>query len=339
MRVAVLHNAVAPDAPPEDRDTLVQVEAVRAALVRLGHDAATLACTLDLSSLPGDLDRLKAEAVFNLVESLDGIDSLLYLPLAVLDSLGIPYAGSRTAAMFLTSNKPLAKQCMRQAGLPTPDWIDSSSTNPQPSVAPQPLAVSQPVSAPNRWIIKGVWEHGSDGMDDDALLNDPAAGELQSRLADRRARTGRRCFAERYVEGREFAVALLADEGGPETLPPAEIDFSAFPAGKPRVVGYRAKWSEECFEFHHTPRRFDFEPSDRPLLQRLGRLAIDCWRLFDLRGWVRVDFRVDDSGQPWILEINANPCISPDAGFAAMLQQASIPFDRAIERILEDALL
>ena len=301
-------------------------------------------CSLDLSSLPGGLDRLGAEAVFNLVELLDGIDSLLYLPLAVLDSLGIPYAGSRTAAMFLTSNKPLAKRWMRGAGLPTPDWIESADTantasdiKPRPLVAPeQPPAFSR--DAANDWIVKGVWEHGSDGMEDDALLKSPSPDELRRRLRDRHARTGRRCFAERFIEGREFAVALLAGSASPETLPPAEIDFSAFPDGKPRMVGYRAKWSEDCFEFRNTPRRFDFPPSDRPLLDRLRQLSLDCWRAFGLRGWVRVDFRVDESGQPWILDINANPCISPDAGFAAMLREASIPFDRAVERILEDGV-
>ncbi len=57
-----------------------------------------------------------------------------------------------------------------------------------------------------------------------------------------------------------------------------------------------------------------------------------------LRAWARVDFRVDQNGQPWILEVNANPCLSPDAGFRAALQQAGIAFDEAIACILEDTL-
>jgi D-alanine-D-alanine ligase len=120
-------------------------------------------------------------------------------------------------------------------------------------------------------------------------------------------------------------------------LPPAEIDFSAFPPDKPRIVGRQAKWEEASFDFQNTPRRFDFSPADQPLVERLSRLARDTWTLFGLRGYVRVDFRVDLAGEPWILEINANPCLSPDAGFAAALAQASIPFPRAVARILEDA--
>jgi D-alanine-D-alanine ligase len=120
-------------------------------------------------------------------------------------------------------------------------------------------------------------------------------------------------------------------------LPAAEIDFSAFPAGKPHLVGYRAKWEEDSFEYQNTPRTFDFPPQDGPLLARIGQLARACWRLFGMRGYTRVDFRVDQAGQPWILEVNANPCLSPDAGFAAALQRAGIAYHTAIARILDAA--
>ncbi|MGA2035451.1 MAG: hypothetical protein ABSG68_24650, partial [Thermoguttaceae bacterium] len=116
--------------------------------------------------------------------------------------------------------------------------------------------------------------------------------------------------------------------------PPAEIDFSAFPPGKPRIVGHRAKWEADSFEYQGTPRRFDFPAEDRPLLDRREELARACWRLFRLRGYARVDFRVDGRGQPWILEINTNPCLSPDAGYAAALAQAGISLEQAIGRIL-----
>jgi GNAT superfamily N-acetyltransferase len=78
----------------------------------------------------------------------------------------------------------------------------------------------------------------------------------------------------------------------------------------------------------------DAEPA---LQERLSQLARDCWLAFQLGGYARVDFRVDDAGQPWILEINTNPCLSPDAGYAAALRQADITFAKAVQRILENA--
>jgi D-alanine-D-alanine ligase len=128
----------------------------------------------------------------------------------------------------------------------------------------------------------------------------------------------------------------LTRASGPEVLPPAEIRFDAYPPGKVRVVGYRSKWEEGSFEFSHTPQSFTFPETDAPLLLRLKELALRCWKLFDLQGYARVDFRVDKEGRPWILEVNANPCLSPDAGFLAATLHADLTFEEALERIIGD---
>jgi D-alanine-D-alanine ligase len=358
MLVAVLHNAVGPNAPPEDQDTLVQVEAVSAALRRLGHRAAAVPCTLDLEAMRRELLQMRPDAVFNLVESLSGADALIHLPPAVVETSGLRLTGNDTAAIFSTSHKLLAKERLTAAGLPTPRWITSVDLVVAQKQLPSPACGRgaggegiPPVEQPKvflddslinlntgcgDWIVKGVWEHGSRGLDDDAVLRNLTPAEVQSQLSERSERLGRPCFAEAYIEGREFVVGLLGGPEGAETLPPAEIEFPDFPEGKPRIVGYRAKWSDDCFEYHHTPRRFDFTAEDRQLLDKLRGLARDCWRAFGLGGWARVDFRVDAAGKPWILEVNANPCLSPDAGFAAMLDRASISYDAAIARILAD---
>jgi D-alanine-D-alanine ligase len=131
-------------------------------------------------------------------------------------------------------------------------------------------------------------------------------------------------------------LSLLAGVNGPEVLPPAEIRFDAYPPGKVRVVGYRSKWEEGSFEFNHTPRSFEFLPSDASLIAHLKELALKCWRLFNLRGYARVDFRVDPEGRPWILEVNANPCLSPDAGFSAATLRAGMTFPEVLKRIIGD---
>ena len=74
------------------------------------------------------------------------------------------------------------------------------------------------------------------------------------------------------------------------------------------------------------------------LAERLHRVALDCWALFRLDGYARVDFRVDERGRPWVLEVNANPCLSPDAGFAAALAEAGIGYEAAVARLVDDAL-
>jgi D-alanine-D-alanine ligase len=341
MRVAVLHNAVFPQDTLEDLDVLVQVEAVQESLQRLGHEHFTVACTLDLDAMSQQLRQIQSDVVFNLVEALQGEDSLIYLPPAVLDALHIPYTGASAASLFLTTHKLLAKQRLLSASLPTPAWLaldDVQAGRESGNLSYDFSAFagkSTPGALPDQWIIKGVWEQGSRDMDDDAVFSGDLS-DVRRRLHERVRRTDRPAFVEQFIAGREFSLALLTGGQGVEVLPPAEIDFSAFPADMPRIVAYRAKWQADAFEYNHTPRRFDFPREDRELLEQLQDLARRCWKLFMLRGWARVDFRVDQNGNPWILEINANPCLSPDAGLVAALQQAGIAFDEAIRRILEE---
>jgi D-alanine-D-alanine ligase len=328
MLIRLLHQAVAPGAAADERDVLDQAAAVAAALGRLGHDVRVRPVTLDLESLRRDLRQTPPEAVFNLVESLGGADRLLPCVPMLLESLGIPCSGSPADALYLTTHKLLAKRRLRAAGLPTPDWIAPGETEETPAAPAERKG----------WLLKSVWDHASAGVRAANLLRDAGRAEAARRLAELAAEAGGEWFAESYVEGREFNLALLEDtEGKAAALPPAEMLFVDFPPDKPRILDYEAKWNPSSFACLHTRRSFDLPAADAPLLERLRRLALACWRIFGLRGHARVDFRVDAAGEPWILEINANPCLAPDAGFAAALQAAGIGYDEAIARILAAA--
>ncbi len=326
MRVLILHDEVAEDSRPDEQDALVQAAAVAELLAQLGHRAEIRPFVPDPEAVRRLVRAAAAEVVFNLVESVGGSGRLVHWPPAVFESLGVPYTGSHTEAMFLTSQKVLGKRFLSAGGLPTPPWYS-------PGDVPEGETF-----VPGRYIIKSVWEEASVGLDDDSVVEVRDLGALSAEVASRRGRLGGAAFAEAYIEGREFNLSLLASADGPEVLPPAEIDFVDYAPGKPRIVGYAAKWHEDSFEYHHTPRRFDFPAEDRPLLGRLSSLAVRCWRWFGLRGYARVDFRVDAAGRPWILEINANPCLSPDAGFPAAVRRGGHTLAEAVERILADAL-
>ena len=339
MRVAVAYNAVDDNCTPDEGDVLVQAGAVVQTLKELGHRPVVLTCDLDLATVQSRLIKIQPDIVFNLVESLNGHDRLIHLFPALLDSMGMPYTGSNSEALHFTSNKTLAKQRMVAADLPTPLWI-----GPYPPDLPplnRHIEDAQSVYRDQsgiRWLIKSLWQHASSGLNEDELILGKNAARVRRLLPQRASQLGGACFAEAFIEGREFNLALLAGKDGPQTLPPAEIVFEGYPDDKLRIVGYRAKWEKDSYEYHHTPRRFDFSPQDAALLQRLEQTAKRCWQVFGLGGYARVDFRVDADGQPWILEINSNPCLSPDAGFAAAVEQSGLTFAEAIERILSDAM-
>ena len=91
-----------------------------------------------------------------------------------------------------------------------------------------------------------------------------------------------------------------------------------------RVLGYEAKWHEDSFAYIHTVRHFPDDPADAALLARAGDLARAAWRIFGLKGYARVDLRLDAAGEPCILEVNANPCLAADAGFMAAAGRAGL---------------
>lgn len=332
MRVVIAHNAVDVASAPDERDVLVQTEAVRTALLELGHRPDGLPCTLDLARFRQELDERRPDLVFNLVESLSGTGRLIHLAPSLLDTMGLPYTGACAEAIQSTSHKVLAKDRLCALGLPTPDWV--GPLPPDLPAASHPAAGAPGPTA--RWMVKSVWEHASIGIDETSIVLCDRLDQLPEVLRRRAPALGGACFAERFIAGREFNLALIAGPDGPEVLPPAEIVFEGYPPEALRIVGYRAKWDVDSYEYRHTPRRYEFPPQDAALLDRLRGLALQCWRGFGLNGYARVDFRVDADGHPWILEINANPCLSPDAGFAAALEAARVSYPEAIARILAD---
>ena len=320
----MLHGAVAADGSPDNLDTLVQARAVCRGLTRLGYQAEAWPMELDLPPLLERLRHPRPHLVFNLVESLAGRDALLGLGPLLLESAGLPYTGAPAPALVATSDKREAKRLMAAAGIPTPPmWRPGEPGRPHP----------EPGAA---WILKAAWEHASLGMTDDAVVAD--ARRVPPLLAARARRYGGHWFAEQYIPGREFNLSVLEMEDGPRVLPPAEIRFRGFPPGKPRIVGYAAKWDHDSPEYRGTVRAFRFARRDAALLEHLRDIAARCWDVFGLRGYARVDFRVDEQGRPWVLEVNANPCISPDAGFPQAATRANIGYDRMLGLIVRAAL-
>jgi D-alanine-D-alanine ligase len=324
VKIGVLHQQLSAAAGKDELDVLDQVKAVERGLRELGHEAVVLTLSLDLTRTVSDLGRLKPDLVFNLVEALEGSGRLLHLGSALLDFLRIPYSGCPTEALFTTSNKILTKSWLRAADLPTPAWLPASEVE-------KGMTVESPA-----WIVKSVWEHASFGISDKSLVSNQS--ELAACLQYLEPSIRSDFFAEEYVPGREFNLSILAGSAGPEVLPPAEILFVDYPPDKPHIVDYRAKWETGSFEYEHTIRTFEFPSDDAPLTSDLRRLALDCWRVFGLRGYARVDFRVDEAGRPWILEINANPCISRGAGFLSACEQAGLGETEVIARLIFDAL-
>jgi len=321
-KVVILHNQVTEDSPKDELDVLVQADAVFKSLAELGYQPVTVPFSLDFEKNIRTIKKLDPLFIFNLVESVEGNGQLIHLAPALLDHLGLPYTGNSQEAIFVTSNKILGKKLLQLASIASPPWL----------WAENPLDTAVPDAG--TYLLKSVWEHASCWFDETSIVQVSGAAELRS-LLEKKNRGGRgQFFAEKYIEGREFNLAILTGE----FLPVSEIQFVEYPDEKLRIVDFRAKWEEESFEYTHTPRTFEFAAADQPLLDELRAIASHCWKFFNLSGYARVDFRVDGDNRPWVLEINTNPCLSPDGGFHAAADHNNLSFTDLVERIVNDCL-
>lgn len=327
MRVLILHSEIGAAAAADDLDTLAQVEAVAAALVALGHDTSRLPFSLDAASAAAALRDAAPDAVFNLVESVDGSARFIGLAPALLEHLDIPFTGAGSLAMLVSSNKLGAKAVMAAHHLPTPAWVTAGGPGLTGFV-------------PGRYLVKSVWEHASRGLSSELIVDAAAPGKVQARIQHQQARAGGDWFAEAFVDGREFAVTVLAGASGPEepeVLAPAEMQFLGDGPAASRILDYAAKWDETSEAYRTTVRTFDLGSGDASLTAALKTTALGAWQAFGLAGYARVDFRVDANGRPFIIDVNANPCLMPDAGFAAAAARAGLSYPQLVARILAAA--
>lgn len=306
MRVLVLHDTIPPGAPPDQQDALVQAEVFRSVLAAAGHAVVVDAFRLDADAIAA----ARPDLVVNLVESVGGEGRLCHLAPATFEVLGVPFTGSGSAAMAVTCHKRLCKRILAAHGLAVP--------------------ADFPAGGPT-YIVKSLWEHASVGLADDCVMDGAAVPAGIERL---RARLGGEVVAETFVDGRELNVSLLETPDGVVVLPLAEITFH-LPPDRRRIVGYAAKWDDDSPESRGTVRTFDVSGVDHAAVERLVRRV---WDVLGLRGYVRVDLRLDAAGTPYVLEVNCNPCLSPDAGFLAACARGGIDVAAVVGHVVGAAL-
>jgi D-alanine-D-alanine ligase len=319
----VAHSAVDPTADPSTADVLEQAHLFERGLASLGWPQATIA--VRGGRVWEHAEVLAGALVCNLLEAPPGRPQLNAAATAALELLGVPFTGSPAATVWLTTDKLATRAALAAEGFPV---AAGGRLDPGDAAALEHI--------PPPWILKPGWEDASVGLE-----GSPVATQAEHALA--RARTlverfpGQPVLVEHFLPGREFNVALLEGAHGVETLPVAEIAFVDFPPGVPALVGYEAKWASGSFEETHTVRRFPGE-EEAALLAHLRVLATGAWRACGLAGYARVDLRLDERGLPVILEVNANPCLSPDAGFMAAAGEAGLAEADVVGRIIEAAL-
>jgi len=324
-RVAVLYNA--PSLPlghphrSSESDVVEVAGSVFNYLIRAGFEAWLQPASPPVLGLVSELSSTGPDLVFNLIEGFAGSSSGEPYVTGLLELLGLPYTGCPPEAQALCRLKGLTKTLLRGAGLPT---------------APSALATAGPPFAPpfdGPYFVKPDAEDGSLGIDQDSVLMD--ASGLDARVARIRREHGPGVLIEAYLPGREFNVGLLALPE-PMALPAAEVNHAAGPGRWP-ILTYDAKWDVGSASDQASPVVCP-APIASELADRLRDLAVLAFRATRCRDYARVDFRLDGSGRPMILEVNPNPDIGPDAGWARALSASGRDYGPTLVALANQAL-
>lgn len=186
------------------------------------------------------------------------------------------------------------------------------------------------------YIIKPKNEDASIGINSDSVIYIDNLETLLNKLIYLEEIHKKEYFAEEYIDGREFNISIINSNNKPLVLPPAELVFNNFTTDRFKVACYKSKWSEGSFEYENTKRTFTFQDIDKELIEEIKNISLRCWDIFGLKGYARVDLRVDDKNRPMVLEINSTPCISLDSGFTAAALEYGFTYSDVLENILLD---
>ena len=324
LRVALLSNlrSNAPQvsgAPADiwaDLDSEHTVEALADALRQGGHEVIPLEGDVELYE---KLREIRPDIAFNICEGHQGDSREAQVP-AILETLSIPYTGSKVLTLALTLDKAMCKRVLVAEGLPTPPF----------QVFARP---DEPLDASLRFplFVKPTREGTGMGITSDSIVCDE--GALRKQVSKIIATYRQPALVEEFVDGREVTVGMLGNEEL-HVFPILEVDFGPCPPEEAGIYTSRVKT-----ELYNVPRYLCPAPLEEAVARELDRLAMAAFRATGCLDVARVDFRLDHESQPWILEINPLPGLTPEISDLVMIAAADgMGHTDLVNAILNEAL-
>ncbi|HEU5039253.1 MAG TPA: hypothetical protein VFT84_00430 [Gemmatimonadales bacterium] len=321
MKITVLTFLDSEDESSKEYDPVVPQ--VARTLRRLGHRVSVLGVHGDVKRLITGLSRRRPDLVFNLMEMF-GDNVFGDIPVTgLLDLLGLRYTGSGPGELYLSQDKGLTKKLLAFEEILYPRF----------AVFSREAAFETGGNLRMPLFVKPLRSDASLGIGGKSLVHDAVA--LMERVTAIRKELNDNALAEEYIEGREFYVGVLGNIT-PKALPPVEIDFTGFPEGVPKVMDSKAKWDERSKEYKGTRSVMATLPDE--LRARLQKVAVDAYRALRVRDYGRVDLRLTDTGDIYVLEVNASCYLERTGEFAMSAAAAGLDYPRLIEQIVNLAL-
>jgi D-alanine-D-alanine ligase len=318
VKLALLHTREAAESPTDP--VLGQLSDT---LARLGHDVEPVEVDKRVEPLVGALGRTRPELIVNIAESYGGKSALESNVAALLNLMGLRYTGSSPSGLMLAGDKILTKKVLTFHGIQTPRFA---------TVYRGALDWAEELHFPV--IVKPPQEDASVGLTSASVVRD--LKQLLEQMDALQSEFEQPVLVEEFIEGREFYVGVLGNANA-HALPVIELDFSKFPADRPRIASWEAKWGDDeggGAEFEGTTSIFPDNLPDE-LTTRLHAVAVDAFHALRLRDYGRIDLRVNENGEVFVIEVNPNCYLERESEFARAAGRGGIDYDALIGRILE----
>ena len=316
MKIALLFGEYLADDP-----VVAQLED---AIRPLGHDCERVSVGEDVAQVLHALRASSPDLVFNLAESFSGKSALESSVAGLLNLLHLRYTGSSPVTLGLAGDKSLTKKVLAFHGVRTPEFATLYRG-----------AVDWAGELAFPLIVKPPQEDASVGITHKSVVRD--VRELLQTMGSVHSEFQSPVLVEQFIDGREFYVGVLGNQQ-PQALPVIEMDFTGFPADRPKIASWAAKWGEDesggGAEYAGTHSVFPSD-LDAELTARLQEVAVSAFQALRIRDYGRVDLRVNADGEIFVIEVNPNCYLERGSEFARAAAQAGIEYDDLVARIVE----
>ncbi|MDD5643883.1 MAG: ATP-grasp domain-containing protein [bacterium] len=301
------------------------IDAVEHSLGKIGCEVLKIDINNDIQGMVANIHKSRADVIFNLCESVFGRPEFEMNVVTLLELLKIPYTGTPPLALGLCLNKYNYRFFLKDMGIKCPRAAEIKN----PSHFDSVVKLRYPV------IVKPLSEDGSTGISEQNIFESPR--EAKDKLGALLGIYSDGLIAEEYIDGREFNCFLINTRGGTKIFPVSEIEFRYPDNRKYKIISYDAKWNLDSVEYKSTVH---ICPADITNAQN-RKIFKACSGIFDTiikKGYARVDFRMDARNNIYVIDVNPNPDISPDAGAIKQIKAAGWTYANFVEAMIEDAL-
>ena len=304
------------------RKTDIVVDHVSDALRELGHDVRILAIHGDIDRMLDGLTNPRPDLVFNLMEMFGKDFFSDYEVAGLLDLIDLPHTGGGPGEIYLQQDKALSKKILAFEGILYPRFAVFSRD--------QDLETGGNLRMP--LFVKPLRLDASLGIDGKSLVTD--SGALMRQVLYIHEKVNDSALAEEFIDGREFYVAILGNQD-PRVFPPIELDFSGLPPGTPRIADRKVKFEKNSPEYKGTRAVIAQVPDETRA--RLQKTALAAYRALRVRDYGRVDLRLTDTGDVYVIEVNASCYLEKESEFAMAAEADGIGYTELVRRIVEEA--